>query len=179
MSPTKNSAWKAAFKSGDKFTVEGMAQEGEKQWVEVRTLSGDRGFIPSGTKIVELADSPAVRPKALACPKCSKAPIHRPFGWKEFQVSVVVYVMCLFTTNKAIEVTRPQPHISPGDLVQNPFVQRAAPIATPPSPDYSIFYVVAVLGFLVVGFMLYSALYGKNTCESCGYRWRGGAKAGN
>ncbi len=58
-SPADGSKLKATYMSGDKFTLAGVVKRGETQWVEVRTDSGDVGFVRAGTKIKEIADPQA------------------------------------------------------------------------------------------------------------------------
>jgi hypothetical protein len=170
-SPTPDSKRKMSYTSGDQFTVTGMVTDGETQWVEIRTGAGNVGFIPAGTQVKEIADSPAAgdQTPALSCPKCFKTAISRPLGWKTFQAGVVGYIVGLFAANKAIEL-QARPQLSPGDLVYNPFVQKVQQVYVP--PDRSPFYVMAVIGLCIVAFFLYSALFGKNTCDMCGHRWR-------
>lgn len=57
-SPAEGSRLKATYRSGDKFTLAG-AVKGETQWAEVRTDSGEVGFVRAGTKIKEIADPQA------------------------------------------------------------------------------------------------------------------------
>jgi hypothetical protein len=170
-SPAPDSKRKMSYTTGDQFTVAGVVKEGETQWVEIRTGSGNVGFIPAGTQVKQIAESAAAGDltPALSCPKCFKTAISRPLGWKTFQAGVVGYIVGLFAANKAIEL-QARPQFSPGDLVLNPFVQRVPQVYVP--PDYSPVYVVAVVGLCVLAFFLYSALFGKNTCDICGHRWR-------
>lgn len=170
-SPAPDSKRKMSYASGDQFTVAGMVTDGETQWAEIRTGAGNVGFIPAGTQVKEIADSPEASDQtpALSCPKCFKTAISRPLGWKAFQASVVGYFVGLFAVNKAIEL-RARPQLSPGDLVLNPFVQKVPQVYVP--PDRSLFYVVAVVGLCVVALFFYLALFGKNTCDICGHRWK-------
>jgi hypothetical protein len=57
-SPADGSRVKVTYMRGVKFTLAG-AVRGETQWVEVRTNSGDVGFIRAETKVKEIADSQA------------------------------------------------------------------------------------------------------------------------
>jgi hypothetical protein len=54
-SPADGSRVKVTYMRGVKFTLAG-AVRGETQWVEVRTNSGDVGFIRAETKVKEIAD---------------------------------------------------------------------------------------------------------------------------
>jgi hypothetical protein len=170
-SPARDSRRKMSYTSGDQFTIAGMVKEGETQWVEIRTGSGNVGFIPAETQVKDVADPPSGSDQTpdLTCPKCFKTAISRPLGWKAFQAGVVGYIVCLFAANKAFEL-RARPQISPGNLVLNPFAQKVQQVYVP--PDYSPLYAIAAVGLCVVAFFLYSALYGENTCDICGYRWR-------
>jgi hypothetical protein len=54
MSPTVNSKLRTTYKKGAIFTLAGVVKRGELEWVEIRTDSGDVGFIPAGTEIKEV-----------------------------------------------------------------------------------------------------------------------------
>jgi hypothetical protein len=55
-SPSDRSEVKATYSSGDKFILAGVAKEGRKKWLEIRTDSGDVGFVPVGTQTKDIAD---------------------------------------------------------------------------------------------------------------------------
>ncbi|MGA2608455.1 MAG: hypothetical protein ABSH01_13495 [Terriglobia bacterium] len=79
--------------------------------------------------------------------------------------------MSLFTVNKLIESAAAKANEPrPEDFVFNPFIQKTPRVYVP--PDYSLLYVIGILGLCIVVFLFFSALAAKNTCETCGHRWK-------
>jgi hypothetical protein len=55
-SPHDGSNLKATYTSGDKFTLAGVVKHGGERWIEIRTESGDVGFVPAGTLTKDIVD---------------------------------------------------------------------------------------------------------------------------
>jgi hypothetical protein len=52
--PTIDSKLRTTYKKGDIFTLAGVVRQGETEWIEVRTRSGEVGFVHAGTEIKEV-----------------------------------------------------------------------------------------------------------------------------
>jgi hypothetical protein len=121
----------------------------------------------------KITNNPDSQPSAgISCPQCFGKAVRGPLlTWRAFQASLVVYFMSLFTVNKLIESAAAKANEPrPEDFVFNPFIQKTPRVYVP--PDYSLLYVIGILGLCIVVFLFFSALAAKNTCETCGHRWK-------
>jgi len=66
-SPVDDAPAKTTYKQGDQFVLVGLPNKGQNQWVEIRSLSGDVGYLRAGAKIKELpvADPQAANDQGL------------------------------------------------------------------------------------------------------------------
>src|SRR5208282_2783098 len=56
-SPQEGSKLKTTYKGGAKFLLAGLASKGEKPWIEIRSDSGDLGFIRAGAKVKDFVNA--------------------------------------------------------------------------------------------------------------------------
>jgi hypothetical protein len=86
-----------------------------------------------------------------ACPKCSQTDIQRPYRWSTFLTFVALLLFGGGLIGKFIELARP------------PFFLE------------TLCQAVVFFFFCAVILTFFSAMFGKNRCKACGYRWKGKA----
>ena len=86
----------------------------------------------------------------LSCPRCFKTDIHRPFRWRDFQISVLL----AFIASTAFEVITAR-------LSSNSILVKIPLIA------------VLTCCLILPCWTFVSALIDMKRCRTCGYRWKG------